>query len=239
MIPWLDETDPYQGFPDPRRAPPELNGLVALGGCLSIARLLRGYRRGIFPWYSAGDPICWWCPDPRTVLFPDRFKVSRSLRKSLRKQHFEISADSCFDAVIQQCAASTPERPETWITSEMAAAYRDLHTEGFAHSIEVHQNDQLVGGLYGVALGRVFFGESMFSRVSDASKIALVMLCAQLTRWNFALIDCQMPTQHLHRLGACDIPRDRFLQLLDAHCNGPQRIGRWNLDPDLTLTLTP
>ena len=235
MIPWLDETNPYQAFPDPKRAPSDLNGLVALGGCLSLPRLLRGYRNGIFPWYSIGDPICWWCPDPRTVLYPDQFKASRSLRKSFRKQKFTISADTCFDKIIEQCAAHTPERPETWITSEMEAAYRELHAEGFAHSIEIQLNGDLVGGLYGVALGRVFFGESMFSRISDGSKIALAMLCIQLKRWGFALIDCQMPTEHLHRLGARDIPRDLFLHLLDVNCNGSQRIGRWHLDSDLAL----
>lgn len=235
MIPWLDESDPYQPFPDPARALPEPNGLLAVGGCLSVARLLRAYRQGIFPWYSAGDPICWWSPDPRTVIFPQQFWPARSLRKTLRKGLFQISADTAFEAVITACAEPVPGREETWIMPEMARAYRDLHAAGYAHSIEVRQDGKLVGGLYGVALGRVFYGESMFSRVSDASKVALSMLCAQLARWQFVVIDCQLPTAHLHRMGACDIPRQRFIELLDCGCEGIQYHGTWHLDADLAL----
>lgn len=237
MIPWLDENNPDQAFPDPSKAVMELNGLIALGGCLSASRLLRAYRHGIFPWYSDDDPICWWSPDPRTILLPAQFKLSRSLRKTLRRQVFQVKADCAFQTVIDQCAATTAERPETWITAEMMAAYCTLHEQGYAHSIEVYQSDKMVGGLYGVALGRIFYGESMFSRVSDASKVALAMLCAQLFRWQYALIDCQMPTAHLHRLGAQDIARDCFLTIVERYSQQQPRgnsIGTWQLDTDLS-----
>jgi len=235
MIAWLDENNPGQPFPDSSQALQQPNGLLALGGCLSIERLLRAYRNGIFPWYSMDDPICWWSPEPRTVIVPEQFRPARSLRKLLRKGVFQVTADTAFQAVIEGCAAPMADRPETWIMPEMVAAYCALHKAGYAHSLEVRQNGVLVGGLYGVALGRIFYGESMFSRVSDASKVALAMLCAQLTRWQFLMIDCQMPTAHLHRLGACDISRRRFMQLLDEGCDGPQCNGPWRLQADLMM----
>jgi len=235
MIQWLDDSNPYQPFPNPARALTEPNGLLAIGGCLSMPRLLQAYRHGIFPWYSDDDPICWWCPDPRTVLFPQQFRPSRSLRKTLRKGLFQLSADTAFDAVIAACAEPVPEREHTWITPHMTAAYRELHAAGYAHSIEVQQEGELVGGLYGVALGRVFYGESMFSRVSDASKVALAVLCAQLARWQFVVIDCQMPTAHLHSLGAQDIPRQQFLRLLDSGCRSTEYHSPWQLDSEVAI----
>lgn len=232
-IPWLDPYDAAQPFPDPGQALREPNGLLAVGGCLAPERLLLAYSMGIFPWYDDSTPICWWSPDPRTILYPDQLKVSRSLRKVIRGGRFTVTLDQAFDAVIDGCSAPRPGTDETWITPAMRLAYGRLHRLGFAHSVETRQGEQLVGGLYGVALGRVFFGESMFSRASDASKVALAALCAHLRRWGFHLIDCQLPTSHLHRLGARDIPRARFLPLLDA-CReaAVQPPGPWPIRPD-------
>lgn len=230
---WLDPSDPAQPFPDPERAMDEPNGLLAAGGCLDPRRLLLAYACGIFPWYDTDTPILWWSPDPRTVLFPEAVHLSRSLRKTLRRASFSCSLDREFGAVIEQCGAPRSYSHDTWITPEMQTAYRHLHTMGFAHSVEVRRDGQLVGGLYGVALGRLFFGESMFSRVSDASKVALVCLCAHLRHWRFTAIDCQLPTAHLHRLGAIDLPRQRFLRLLTACRQTPDvPIGPWSCLPD-------
>lgn len=211
----LDPTDIR--FPDPAEALSDPNGLLAVGGDLSPARLLEGYRHGIFPWFSPGDPILWWSPDPRTVLFPDRLKIHRSLRKTLRHPPFEMRVDSDFAGVLEGCAAPRPGQDGTWITEEMREAYLRLHAMGHAHSIECWQDGRLVGGLYGVSLGRVFFGESMFSRVSDASKVALVALCQGILGFVPALIDCQFSTSHLESLGATPIPRADFLALLHLH----------------------
>ncbi|MBL8251428.1 MAG: leucyl/phenylalanyl-tRNA--protein transferase [Candidatus Competibacter sp.] len=232
-LPWLDPRDDSQPFPHPDRALREPQGLLAAGGCLNPRRLLRAYRLGIFPWYSPGQPILWWSPDPRLVLFPERVKVSRSLRKTLRKATFSISADTAFPAVMAACAAPRALDRETWITPEMHRAYCRLHRLGHAHSLEIWHQGQLVGGLYGVAVGRVFYGESMFSLMSDASKVALVALAAQLRRWDFALIDCQVRTEHLARMGAVDIARDVFLELLQRYCPLPGQAGPWRLDRDL------
>lgn len=231
-IPWLDPYDVAQPFPDPARALQEPNGLLAVGGCLSPERLLRAYSVGIFPWYDDSTPICWWSPDPRTVLYPDALKVSRSLRKVIRSRRYTVTLDRAFDAVIDGCSAPRAQASGTWITPEMHQAYCRLHRLGFAHSVETRQGEELVGGLYGVALGRVFFGESMFSRASDASKVALAALCAHLRHGGFRLIDCQLPTDHLHRLGAQDIPRRRFLQQLSSACREPATLppGPWTLD---------
>lgn len=207
MIPWLGSGDP---FPDVERALAEPNGLLAAGADLSLPRLLEAYRNGIFPWFSHNQPILWWSPDPRMVLFPAELKVSRSLARTMRNARFEVRADTAFGEVIEGCRQPRREESGTWITEEMAEAYGALHRAGFAHSVETWRDGELVGGLYGVALGRAFFGESMFTRVSDASKVALVALARQLERWSFGAIDCQMNTAHLASFGAREIPRAEF-----------------------------
>jgi leucyl/phenylalanyl-tRNA--protein transferase len=227
MLFLLDPHDPAAPFPDVQLAEQEPNGLLAVGGDLSITRLVNAYRRGIFPWFSRGDPILWWAPDPRTVLYPGRIRVTRSLRKTMRKRTLGVTLDEAFDAVIQACSEPRPGSSGTWLVPEMITAYRRLHRQGLAHSVEVWQGGDLVGGLYGVAIGRVFFGESMFSRVSDASKIALVHLCRTLENWRFRLIDCQVLTSHLIRMGAEEIPRKAFVQLLASACLEPGREGPW------------
>lgn len=234
---WLDPHNDNQPFPHPDRALTEPDGLLAAGGNLTPRRLLRAYRMGIFPWYSADQPILWWSPDPRLVLLPECLKVSRSLRKTLRKGLFAITADTAFEQVVAACAGPRQGESGTWITSEMFRAYCRLHRLGHAHSIETWQQGELVGGLYGVSLGRVFYGESMFSWISDASKIALVALTAQLQRWEFAVIDCQVTTAHLLSMGAVDIPRSSFLQLLECYCPQPGQPGPWRLDADLLDSL--
>lgn len=231
-LPWLDPRNDDQPFPAPGRALAEPDGLLAAGGNLSPRRLLHAYRQGIFPWYSSGQPILWWSPNPRLVLFPEYLNISRSLRKTLRNGPFTVTADAAFEAVIDACAAPRTPGGGTWITSEMRRAYCRLHRLGHAHSIETWHLGELVGGLYGVAVGRVFYGESMFSQVSNTSKVALVALATQLRRWDFALIDCQVRTDHLLRLGAVDIPRETFLQLLERYCPRPGREGLWQLDSD-------
>ena len=234
MIPLFGPGD-TRPFPDVRRALRHPNGLLAAGADLSPERLLGAYRRGIFPWYGPGDPILWWSPDPRTVLLPSRLHISRSLRKRLGRRTFAVSTDLDFAAVIKGCAA--PRAPDvaegaeesagTWLTPEMIAAYRVLHDLGRAHSVEVWEHGRLAGGLYGVAIGRVFFGESMFSRAPDASKVALVHLCHTLSARGFELIDCQMNTQHLSRMGALEMPRARFIAWLERCCSLPEFTGSW------------
>jgi leucyl/phenylalanyl-tRNA--protein transferase len=211
LIPWLDEDT---SFPPLERALRHPNGLLAAGGDLSPERLLSAYRSGIFPWYSEGDPILWWSPDPRMVLFPAEFKLTRSLRKTLRKAVFTVTADTAFAEVIEACRQPRKAQPGTWITEDMKRAYCALHDLGYAHSVETRLDDQLVGGLYGVALGRAFFGESMFSRATDASKVALATLVPQLERWGFGMIDCQMRTPLLAAFGAREIPRREFARRL-------------------------
>lgn len=214
-------------FPPVESASPE--GLLAIGGDLGPDRLLAAYQRGIFPWYSPGQPILWWSPDPRAVLYPDKLRVSRSLRKTLRHGKLRVRTDTCFRDVMLACAAPRSQYPGggTWITDDMVAAYCRLHELGFAHSVETFHDERLVGGLYGVALGGLFFGESMFSRLDDASKVALAALVAWLRNWGFALIDCQMPSAHLASLGAEEIPRRAFLAELAAGLARPGRPGRW------------
>ena len=214
-------------FPSLEGATPE--GLVAVGGDLSRGRLLTAYRQGIFPWYSEGQPILWWSPDPRTVLFTGKVKISRSLRKTLRHGDLTITMDSAFEDVISACAAPRGNESETWITDDMSFAYCDLYKRGDAHSIEVWRNNTLVGGLYGVVLGDVFFGESMFSRENDASKVALVGLDWQLQQMHFRLIDCQIPSKHLVSLGAENINRGQFLAELENGLRQNRRPGRWQL----------
>lgn len=232
---WLEpDSDPAQ-FPDPGYAQVEPDGLLAVGGDLSPARLLNAYRQGIFPWYSEGEPILWWSPNPRAVLFPEELKISRSLRKTLRKHLFKVTLDCAFAEVIEACSESRTNKDGsqsgTWITPEMKAAYIELHRIGFAHSVECWEGDELVGGLYGVSMGKVFFGESMFARRSDASKVGFTHLVEQLLAWEFKLIDCQVYTDHLASLGAVDIPRDTFLTLLDKTCAPfDAHQGQWQLD---------
>ncbi|WP_372678833.1 leucyl/phenylalanyl-tRNA--protein transferase [Desulfosarcina sp.] len=191
-------------------------GLLAVGGDLDSERLLVAYRNGIFPWYAEGDPILWWSPDPRLVLYPEELRVSRSLRKVIKRDVFFITFDQGFETVIRACAEAKRSYGEgTWITDEMKAAYCALHRQGYAHSVEAWQGERLVGGLYGIAIGRVFFGESMFSQVSNASKVAFVALVEILKRLRFKLIDCQVRTDHLIRFGAREIPRKTFLEQLE------------------------
>ncbi|MBI4191987.1 MAG: leucyl/phenylalanyl-tRNA--protein transferase [Betaproteobacteria bacterium] len=233
MIRWLNPDDP---FPPVTAALADPNGLLAAGGDLSASRLLDAYRHGVFPWFNPGQPILWWSPDPRMVLFPRELKVSRSLNKTLRNGDYEVRADTRFRAVMQACAEPRPRQDGTWITDEMIAAYGALHEQGIAHSIETWIGGELAGGLYGVALGRMFYGESMFTRAADASKIALVHLVRQLTRWNFGMIDCQVHTRHLASVGAREIPRAGFMRKLQelVNCAGkPDVEGRWELDDDL------
>jgi len=225
VLAWLDADKP---FPPLERALREPNGLLAAGGDLSPARLLEGYRLGIFPWFSDGDPILWWSPDPRMVLFPSELKVSRSLGKVLRNRRYEVRFDSAFANVIASCAAPRKGVPGTWIGDAMVDAYLELHRLGHAHSVETWIEGSLAGGLYGVALGGVFFGESMFSRARDASKIALVALVARLKDEGAGLIDCQMHTRHLETLGAREIPRARFSRLLEELIHYPRSPGTWS-----------
>ena len=220
MLTWLAPGDPPDSFPPVERALREPPGLLAAGGDLSWARLVAAYRRGIFPWYSPGQPVLWWSPDPREVLFPVEFHRSRSLARALRTRGFEHHANRDFAAVLAACAAPRRGSPGTWITAEMRAAYLDLHRRGLAHSAEIWRAGQLVGGIYGVRLGRVFFGESMFSRERDASKAALDGLVRQCLANGTVLIDCQLPSAHLRSLGSRAIPREEFLVLL-ARSTGP------------------
>ncbi len=212
----LDATDPTDPFPDPADAQQDPDGLLAVGGDLTPARLLNAYRRGIFPWFGEHDPILWWSPDPRMVLFPHKLYVSRSLNKTLRRKKFRISYDQAFSRVIRACAAPRKNEPGTWISTDMVQAYEQLHQQGIAHSVEAWEGEELVGGLYGIALGRIFFGESMFSTVTAASKVAFVDLVNRLNQSGYELIDCQVYTQHLESLGAELIPRSTFQDLLDA-----------------------
>ncbi len=225
MIPWLEEDSPFPPLQAALRHP---NGLLAAGGELSVARLLEGYRRGIFPWFSQGDPILWWSPDPRMVLFPEELKISRSLSKTLRNRRYEVRFDFGFDAVMAACAAPRDGEAGTWISDDMREAYGELHRLGHAHSAETWIGGELAGGLYGVALGGVFFGESMFTRARDASKIALAALVSHLHANGFGLIDCQMHTAHLETLGAREIPRGRFAGLLEELIHYPGLPGRWS-----------
>ena len=227
---WLDPRDPQQAFPPVHLAMRDPNGLLAIGGDLSSQRLLRAYAQGIFPWYNPNEPILWWCPDPRAVLVPGEFHVSHSLAKRLRKADFAVTLDSAFEAVLEACSAPRSHTGGTWLGAEMKQAYRELHARGFAHSAEVWQEGKLVGGLYGVALGRAYFGESMFSRADDASKIALYYLSQQLAAWDFCLIDCQIVSNHLKTLGAVDIPRERFLLQLRQALQHSGRTGQWGFE---------
>jgi len=222
---WVDYS-----FPPLEAASPE--GLLAVGGDLSSDRLLSAYRRGIFPWFSQGQPILWWSPDPRAVLYPAAMRVSRSLRRSLRKSEFSVTTDRVFSKVIARCARNRKDQDGTWITQEMQDAYIALHRLGFAHSVETWQAGELVGGLYGVSIGKAFFGESMFSRVSDASKTALVGLAKVLTHSGYHFIDCQIRSAHLDSLGAQSISRAHFAQALKDAVVIDENPRLWDLTVD-------
>jgi leucyl/phenylalanyl-tRNA--protein transferase len=230
---WISPGDSSLDFPDVSLALREPDGLLAVGGDLTADRILSAYRRGIFPWYSDKQPILWWSPDPRTVLFPARLKLSRSLRKKLRQARFRVTMDQAFRAVIAACAAPRPGSSGTWITQAMTDAYSALHETGCAHSVECWLENRLVGGLYGVSTGRVFFGESMFSRVPDASKVAFAWLVRQLKAWDIGLVDCQVYSAHLASLGAEQIPRADFIKYLDVLCENEHTIQQWDFQATL------
>lgn len=217
---WLDINKPDL-FPDVELALKEPDGLLAVGGDLSEQRLLSAYRKGIFPWYSDDQPVLWWSPDPRMVLKPNELKVSRSLKKTIKKNIFEVTFDKAFEQVIGKCSAPRDYTNDTWITDEMKRAYIRLHNSGHAHSVECWRDGKLVGGLYGIAIGKVFFGESMFSQLTDASKVAFTYLVRHLQKWHYQLIDCQVYTQHLESLGASSIPRESFIEQLSSLCHEP------------------
>lgn len=227
QIAWLSAGDPPWAFPDIARALAEPDGLLAAGGDLSPERLLYAYRHGIFPWYDDGQPILWWSPDPRCVLPPHEFHLAKRLRRDIRQSTFEISFNTAFSQVMRACAGRRTGQRGTWITPDMARAYSGLHDSGWAHSIEVWDGDQLAGGLYGIAIGRVFFGESMFSRESNASKIAMLALCREMALQDFALLDCQVVSPHLLTLGAREMSRAAFRDILDNACEPRQRGTKW------------
>jgi leucyl/phenylalanyl-tRNA--protein transferase len=224
MIPWLRGDAPFPPLSKALKSP---NGLLCAGGDLSAGRIVDAYSQGIFPWYSEGDPILWWSPDPRMVLFPEELKVSRSLRKIVERGAYETRFDTAFPEVIAQCAEPRDGQAGTWIVPEMVRAYTRLHELGFAHSVETWRDGELVGGLYGMALGKAFFGESMFARAPDASKVALVALVDRLKGDGFRVIDCQQATAHLASLGAREIPRRAFAQLLQESIQYPSAGVRW------------
>lgn len=220
MITWLDHAN--TPFPPVEQALAQPDGLLAAGGGLSPERLLSAYRQGIFPWYNPGEPVLWWSPDPRCVMHPQDLHISRSLRKQLLNSDYQVTFDRAFSQVMQACAAPRSYQSGTWISSEIITAYIRLHRLGVAHSVEVWQDDTLIGGLYGLGIGSLFFGESMFSRRDNASKIAFSFLCVQLAEWQFNLIDCQVYNSHLESLGASMMPRKEFVALLSRHLDDPE-----------------
>lgn len=227
MLTALNPHDRNQPFPSVALALQDPNGLLAVGGCLSQRRLLNAYRHGIFPWYSEGEPILWWSPDPRLVLFPEKLAVSRSMRKVLRRGEFRFSFDACFDVVVDACSKPRAYAEGTWISPAIKRAFSQLHEQGFAHSFETWREGELVGGLYGLALGQAFFGESMFHRASNASKAGLAFAVDRLEAWGYRLIDCQVYSSHLASLGAEEIPRAEFVRLLDEYCERPPAKSAW------------
>lgn len=227
---WIDPNDTTYRFPDVSLALEEPDGLLAIGGSLNPQRLKSAYCQGIFPWYNEDQPILWWSPDPRAVLFPEKLHVSRSLRKTLRNNPFTFSMDHAFEAVITACGEPRLKQQGTWISPEMKAAYCNMHQLGYAHSVECWLHDDLVGGLYGLAFGKVFFGESMFSRVTNASKVAFVHFVKQLQHWGFLMIDCQVESEHLASLGAELIPRKQFVHMLENLCFLSTKSGTWQFE---------
>ncbi len=234
MIPWLQRLDP---FPPVEKALREPNGLLAAGGDLSAERLLDAYARGIFPWFSDDEPVLWWSPDPRMVLYVAELHVSRSLRRVIRSTRFRVSWDRAFGEVMASCAEPREGQDGTWITPAIEEAYGALADTGHAHSVEVWEAHELVGGLYGVAIGRMFYGESMFARRDDASKVALAFLVRQLQRWGFLFVDCQIATAHLKSLGAREIPRAEFVRQVSQLVRQPAVPTKWVFDADIAGTL--
>ncbi len=232
-LPWLDPAMPL--FPPVASALEDPNGLLAAGGSLNSDWLLHAYSEGIFPWYETGQPILWWSPDPRLVLFPDQIKVSRSLKKLIRKAPYTLTIDNNFVGVIENCGKARPGSSGTWITGEMQQAYIQMHNLGHAHSVEVWSGSALVGGLYGIAIGRVFFGESMFSLEANTSKLALVALARHLALWGYQLIDCQVSSNHLFTLGAQEIERSRFCELLRFAVQARPAPHKWQIDSSVQL----
>ena len=230
-VTWLTAGDAPDAFPPVAEALAEPDGLLAAGGDLSTPRLLAAYRRGIFPWYDDGQPLLWWSPDPRCVFRPGDLRVSRRLRREVRRSSCELRFNTAFAEVIRACAGPRPHQRGTWITTDMRTAYERLHREGWAHSVEVWRQDALVGGLYGLAIGRAFFGESMFSRQSNASKLALLYLDRLLSDGTLGLLDCQVESGHLRSLGAVTIPRVEFVQQVDALCTPPEPFAGWPAAP--------
>lgn len=228
MLKVLDPALPGQPFPDVSQALDEPNGLLAVGGCLSLERLVNAYQHGIFPWFSADEPILWWSPDPRWVMSPTDIKISKSLGKTLRQERFRITYDTAFEAVMAACAEPRTDDGGTWITEEMRSSYALLHRVGHAHSFECWRDGALVGGLYGVAVGCCFFGESMFRRETDASKVAFVFACQFLKRWGYKLIDCQVHTAHLESLGARPMARDVFINKILQYGKVQPESGAWS-----------
>ena len=227
MLSMLDPGNSYQSFPDVEKSLDDPNGLLAIGGCLSTERLVNAYKHGIFPWFNEGDPILWWSPNPRLVLKPNEIKISRSLKKILRRKEFLVTFDSAFLETVHACSSPREYGAGTWITDSMINAYTTLHAKGIAHSVESWYDGKLCGGLYGVAIGRVFFGESMFFTRSNASKVAFATLSKYLQIWNYRLIDCQVKTEHLMRLGAIEIERTEFINQLAIYCNQPVSQLAW------------
>ena len=225
-VTWLQKTDLPEALPPTSRALTEPNGLLAVGGDLSPEWLVHAYRRGVFPWYSAEQPILWWAPDPRAILLPAEFRVSRSLARSIRNRGYATRIDEAFEAVVEACAGPRRGGTGTWITDDMRDAYVELYRRGLAHSVETWQENKLVGGLYGVAIGRVFFGESMFTKERDASKVALARLTRECLRLDVALIDCQLPSPHLTSLGSRNLPRREFEQRLAGLIDAEARLWR-------------
>lgn len=230
-VAWLSGEDPPDAFPPVSAALREPDGLLAAGGDLSSERLLYAYRHGIFPWYDQGQPLLWWAPDPRCVFKPDGLRVSRRLRRSLRQSTAQVRFNSDFGAVIRGCAAPRGPQHGTWITTDMIAAYERLHREGWAHSVEIWQDETLVGGLYGLAIGRAFFGESMFSHAADASKVALLAVSQSMRTKALGILDCQLVSSHLLSLGAAIIPREEFVAQLEDLCSPAIRFENWPTAP--------
>lgn len=226
-ITWISSDDPPDAFPDIESAFDNPDGLLAAGGDLSAERLLYAYRHGIFPWYDSGQPILWWSPDPRCVIWPREFHVSRRLYRSLLQSKFEVTFNRAFGDVIAACAQPRSGQQGTWITDDMADAYTGLHMQGWAHSIEILLDSRLVGGLYGLSIGRAFFGESMFSRETNASKAAMIALCQQMKLHDFEILDCQVESPHLLSLGASLMPRRQFATVLRRACKAGPQFREW------------
>ncbi|MCK4493563.1 MAG: leucyl/phenylalanyl-tRNA--protein transferase [Methylococcales bacterium] len=223
----LNPYNPSEAFPSLENALKTPDGLLAVGGCLSVERLINAYQKGIFPWYNPDEPILWWSPDPRLIITPNHLKISRSLAKVIRQQRFEISVDRAFFEVINACSTTREKAEGTWISQEMIQAYQQLHEQGFAHSVEAWSQGQLIGGLYGVAIGQVFFGESMFHTQTNASKVVFVHLIQQLQQWGYQLIDCQVHSDHLVSLGAYEIDRNDFIAQLNRYCPHAPKPSAW------------